>query len=96
MMFFSWIWSFIDHTSTLKLHGVFGDEPKEAKMESPASPDDVLLHDDGAAEEGCIKTDVRRSLKGLCNEAHKMKLNVPPSRLIKINWSQDHREEAWR
>ena len=38
-------------------------------MESPASPDDVLLHDDGAAEEGCIKTDVRRSLKGLRNEA---------------------------
>ena len=54
-VFFSWIWSFIDHTSTLKLHGVSGDEPKEAKMESPASPDDVQLHDDGAADEGCYQ-----------------------------------------
>ena len=65
-------------------------------MESPASPDDVQLHDDGAAKEGCIKTDVRRSLKGLRIEAHKMKLNVPPSMFMKIKWSQDQREEAWR
>ena len=41
----------------------------KTKMESPASPDDVQLHDDGAAEEGCNKTDVRCSLKGLRNEA---------------------------
>ena len=26
---------------------------RRPKMESPASPDDVQLHDDGAAEEGC-------------------------------------------
>ena len=28
-VFFILVWSFIDHTSTLKLHGVSGDEPED-------------------------------------------------------------------
>ena len=49
---------------------------------------DDQLHDDGAAKEGCKKTDVRRSLKGLRNEAHEDEANVPPSLFIQIkHWS---------
>ena len=63
-------------------------------MESPASPDDVQLHDDGAAEEeGCIKI-VRRSLKGLCNEAHKVEAKKIHQACSIIYWSQDY--EAWK
>ena len=64
-VFFSWFWSFIDHTLTLKLHEVSRDEPEE-KDGVPSQPWwDYQLHDDGAA---VIKI-VRRSLRGLHNEA---------------------------
>ena len=64
-------------------------------MESPASPDDVLLHDDGAAEEGCIKTDVRRSLKGLRNEAPSLEdeaIMLLQARSIKLNVRSQSKE----
>ena len=52
-VFFSWIWSFIDHTSTLKLHGVFGDEPEDQEGVTSQPWCDDQLHDEGAAKEGC-------------------------------------------
>ena len=62
-VFFSWIWSFIDHTSTLKLHGVSGDEPEDQDG-VPSQPwCDYQLHDDGAAEEGCNQ-DCKTQFKG--------------------------------
>ena len=69
--------------------------PKKTKMESPSSPDDVLLHDDGAAEEGCIKTDVRRSLKGLRNEAPSLEdeaIMLLQARSIKLNVRSQSKE----
>ena len=59
----------IDHTSTLKLHGVFGDEPKEDPRWShqPA----LMMSNSMMMEQQkkAVIEHVRSSLKGLCNEA---------------------------
>ena len=100
MMFsHSWFWSFIDHTSTLKLHGVFGDEPKE---DPRWSHQPALMMSNSMMMEQQMKAvieNVRRSLKGLRNEAPsllRMKQNVPPSLFNQRNWSQNQNNEAWR
>ena len=53
----------IDHTSTLKLHGVFGDEPEDQEGVTSQPRCDDQLHDDGAAEEGCFQ-DCKTQFKG--------------------------------
>ena len=92
------------HSLTIPRHWNFMEFPEmnpTTKKVSPASPDVMTNSMMTEQQKKAVMKIVRRSLKGLCNEAlslsiQKMKLNIPPSLFLQIKWSQEERTEAWR